>query len=1199
MAAQAHNGTTVVTPVIATVPAITGPCDTVQTGDFAHSTTVTIDQNINVYVERTDSDLYLCFYGIDERPLGDIPPSAADNAIAYIDPVHRAGASDVFSTQDFRVIARPSGQSTVLGSASPGSLYLACNPFTGGCGPVLSYAGSGLPSPDWSVSGGSETALSEFSQVWTAEIRISKPLLGGNWDHTIGFMLQYHAGSYGSGLTRAAFWPPQARPTQPDTWADLNLNGGLQPFITRVVPTIVKTPQALRPGTTVYLNGFNLCANNPKVQFGFVGGAVSDDALATPTACAADGSSLQVTVPRLAVSGPVSLIQTTGVRYRAVSTDTLTVQSYRNTNGFAFQNNGQTSDSFNLSDYADVFGSDKFFLRVNPCWPWFDCSFPTPIPDPISYLYFYATSQMLDNLGDCFGFILASERMINGNEALSNFSPGNATTIWQLDGPTAPSDSLHHYIKLQHLYQLSSQYIKAYVSGGLDHLSAGGSARIYDQVHTALSQNPPQYPLIAISPGGTSGHQVVAYDLEMNDTSGAGLDYYIYVYDPNQPFTASEFNDLDLHRSNEVTSGRIHVSGDNWSYSASATNWNDGIERLVPVAYSVLPKGQASMPGLDATTSGFFVIFGNAKISQVSNQAGNTLYKADGTINTDPSTRLPDAFIYPDMAGTATTNAVVLESPGIYRQTVTGTGSGTYSNTMFSPGLVAQVTNVASSPSISDLLTINPAASQFQFESGAASKEITVELIGRATDGSARTATVTTTGIQGGADALSFDNDRSSVVYQHKGTMTSFALSLSWVGTNGTPATYRSGTRVANAGDVISFTPGDWSDLLTSTIQVSTVRSDGTRQVDTVSQTPPVRLTGASEVPASGEVSFVVTATASGAAPLASIQASSAPDGPWQTVTPLTGRGPTMETATFSITDTRYGGSTASGKRIVYVRVMDRSGDNIIVARLNVTYPGTSSAATDVRYFPQTGFRISDDVIWDYFSHRGALASFGYPTSRTFTLQGFKVQFFQRRVVQLDQNGNARLLNLLDPGLMPYTSFNGSTFPGVDSALVATAPVPTSQPAILAWVREHAPDTAADIPVGFSTTFQGTVSAEAAFPSGGDAGLLPGLDLEMWGIPTNAPTIDPNNHNFVYLRWQRGIMHYDAGCHCTQGVLLADYFKAIITGQNLPPDLAQEAATSPFLNQYDSSAPHWVHNSSLLPNTDLTDAFTPESPGGR
>ena len=36
-------------------------------------------------------------------------------------------------------------------------------------------------------------------------------------------------------------------------------------------------------------------------------------------------------------------------------------------------------------------------------------------------------------------------------------------------------------------------------------------------------------------------------------------------------------------------------------------------------------------------------------------------------------------------------------------------------------------------------------------------------------------------------------------------------------------------------------------------------------------------------------------------------------------------------------------------------------------------------------------------------------------------------------------------------------------------------------------------------------------------------------------------------------------MHYDDGCKCTQGLLLGDYLKALITGENLPIDLEAQA----------------------------------------
>ena len=126
----------------------------------------------------------------------------------------------------------------------------------------------------------------------------------------------------------------------------------------------------------------------------------------------------------------------------------------------------------------------------------------------------------------------------------------------------------------------------------------------------------------------------------------------------------------------------------------------------------------------------------------------------------------------------------------------------------------------------------------------------------------------------------------------------------------------------------------------------------------------------------------------------------------------------------------------------------------------------------------------------------------------------------------------------------------------------------------------------------FYQTFVNTVTLQDAFPQGGgNAGLLPLLNLEMWGAPTSKPMRDPSNNNFVYLRFQRGIMHYDATNGYTQGLLLADYLKAIITGQNLPPDLDGQANSSPFYKQYNSGKANWVDRPDQLPGTNLAYAF--------
>jgi N-acetylmuramoyl-L-alanine amidase len=261
--------------------------------------------------------------------------------------------------------------------------------------------------------------------------------------------------------------------------------------------------------------------------------------------------------------------------------------------------------------------------------------------------------------------------------------------------------------------------------------------------------------------------------------------------------------------------------------------------------------------------------------------------------------------------------------------------------------------------------------------------------------------------------------------------------------------------------------------------------------------------------------------------------------------------------------------------------------------------PGVALAQqSDARLFPQTGYRIADNAFWDYFRRRGGVRTFGYPVSNTFTLQGFQVQIFQRAVLQLQPNGAVGMVNLLDDGVLPYTRINGSSFPGIDQEMVKRQPKvgePDYHAKALQFVRDNAPDTWQGQKVNFFQTFSSAVRAEEAFPDGsGNAGLLLGFNLEVWGLPTSKPTADPSNASFVYQRFQRGIMHYDAACKCTQGLLLADYLKSILTLHNLPTDLGAQAQKSPFYGQLDPTRPGWLRRPGDLPSTDLTDAFAGE-----
>ena len=253
-----------------------------------------------------------------------------------------------------------------------------------------------------------------------------------------------------------------------------------------------------------------------------------------------------------------------------------------------------------------------------------------------------------------------------------------------------------------------------------------------------------------------------------------------------------------------------------------------------------------------------------------------------------------------------------------------------------------------------------------------------------------------------------------------------------------------------------------------------------------------------------------------------------------------------------------------------------------------------------IRVFPETSFGVDDAAVWEYFSGRGGVDSFGYPASRTFRLLGFPVQVFQRHVLQVWPDGSVHPLNLLDPDVMPVTSVNFSRFPAHDPAVAGAAPPPDTPAygaAVLAHLRATVPDTFQGQPVNFLQTYL----AAAPGAQGGQAALVA---LELWGFPTSLPAADPTNAGFVYQRFQRGILHYDATTGATRGMLLADTLKAVLTGRNVPRDVELELQSTRFRRQYCPSFAGWLCRPADLPATDLRLAFEPPpvvpaaTPGG-
>jgi hypothetical protein len=234
--------------------------------------------------------------------------------------------------------------------------------------------------------------------------------------------------------------------------------------------------------------------------------------------------------------------------------------------------------------------------------------------------------------------------------------------------------------------------------------------------------------------------------------------------------------------------------------------------------------------------------------------------------------------------------------------------------------------------------------------------------------------------------------------------------------------------------------------------------------------------------------------------------------------------------------------------------------------------------AHDSLYYPQTQFRI-DDQAASFFQSRGAVETFGYPISRLFTFLGCPVQMYQRLIIQLCPGSGPQLINLLDPDIFPYTRVNGSVFPSPDAALKAQTPAVGSPEYanILQFIQSVTPDDFNGQPVNFWKTF---------VARGG---------LEVLGAPISRPQVDPTNSSFIYMRFQRVILHYRGGTNpTTEPLLLADYLKQVLLGPtapNLPQDLLQQAAASRYFNQYCRGGTRWICRPGDLPGSDLTFAF--------
>jgi hypothetical protein len=616
------------------------------------------------------------------------------------------------------------------------------------------------------------------------------------------------------------------------------------PTVSSLSTNFGRIPQSLQPGTPVTINGAGFCPGST-VTFG------NSDGVATPTSINPQGTQLTVNVPPLATSGQVTV---TSAGATGTAPSTMSIDTYRNVNGYQFHN---YDPSIDFEQLTDAFGENQTYDTIDLCWP-FGCN--VKFRDPFAMLLNAFANATLDS-GACFGISLSSQRFLEGDRFLDEFPPGHASSIFGLDSRSGPSGELTNFINAMHVSQLSTEFLGHYlaraaalgIEGG-----AAGSATIFNEISEVLRAG--RHPLVALAEG-TTGHVVVAYNLE-----GAPGNYSIDVYDSNLPFNegGNEETEGSHHHDNYIAS-RISVNSDGeWSLPSSGMHGN--INGIVVTDPGQLPLHPTIPTGLGILKALGGIIFGSAgpgstteqgatppppsTVTQLSNAAGHTLYAANGQLNENPATRLGAAPFAPLVGGTqaastvgaaahaahATAHAaqavahaaaatppgqVILLPPGAgtLQETVTGTGSGPDTHTLLGPSSAGQISTQATK-GVSDTLTLSPTGGTLGFSTQAAHKPLTLTLLSIAGQ-ERRSAQIATTSFAGAGDSAAFTGGQNGLSFVHHGRATTFSLTLSAQGPHSAPAVFQSGPLHLGAGAHVRVGAIRWSRLAGSTLRVT------------------------------------------------------------------------------------------------------------------------------------------------------------------------------------------------------------------------------------------------------------------------------------------------------------------------------------------------------------------------------------------
>jgi hypothetical protein len=530
-------------------------------------------------------------------------------------------------------------------------------------------------------------------------------------------------------------------------------------------------PSRLQPGSLVRLNGNGFCPGT-RVQ---VGNALAE----TDTTVDPSATTLAFRVPRLATTGQITVVPPSPAgSYR--SSNTFTTRSFRNYSGFQFNNPGW--GNLSLGEMADLVGAKEMFISENPCWPLYDCTLITPIPNPLSFLKWQIIEQIVQSSGGhCFGITRTIEEFQAGRIHLSDFASG-VNKIFDLPSAGGPNSRLESYLDNRHAGQTTKEFLITYGAR-----SDSISSQLV-RLRSELQAN--RVPGVIVHQSFTKGHVMSAHDIE---TLPDGTTV-IHLYDNEGEFLPDEDSDTTgvTHRDREEASEIvINPAKTHWEYTGGG--WSGGNDGSFYVSKLSDWPADPSLPDVPSAVIGIFGSRGGAAV---------------------PKAEPKGAEILPVLDRGAPPGAGGMVPPVKGKQslelTMQGRKDGNYSEMVAGNGFIGWFGGVPTEKGVVDRLSGNTEKQSIAF-AGSSTRPVSLE-VGAQDGGKARLATVQTRTFDGGEDSVSIGKG-SSLVYEHDGPATKFSFALESVQKGASAATFSSGPLRIRRGEKATVKPASWRSL--------------------------------------------------------------------------------------------------------------------------------------------------------------------------------------------------------------------------------------------------------------------------------------------------------------------------------------------------------------------------------------------------